>query len=183
VEDFSDRYENVGLSGFNYVMFAPGRTQKSPEPFRLNCHVYSATLYNNSLECRPRTFNDDVDLCLQVLASGFCTVQVNAFLVQKIRTMIVKGGQGGNYDADGRLKLARSLERLWPHVVTTDRRWNRAQAVVRYNWRKFDTPLRLKPGLDPANLPVRDYGLELKQVKEIRSKDLRDYHEQANQNG
>jgi hypothetical protein len=35
---------------------------------------------------------------------------------------------------------------------------------VRDNWLRFDTPLKLKPGIDLAKLPQNDYGLQLVQV-------------------
>lgn len=38
-------------------------------------HVYSCTLILNSIEQRWRLlYNDDTDLCLQVLAAGWCTI-------------------------------------------------------------------------------------------------------------
>src|SRR6476620_1070190 len=63
IEDFTERYENIGLSGFNYCMFVPGYAQK---PIVFNCHVYSATLINNQMPYKWRLiYNDDTDLCLQ----------------------------------------------------------------------------------------------------------------------
>lgn len=168
-EDFTDRYENIAISGLNYVMFAVGG--KMP-PFITNCHVYSCTLIDNALPYRWRgRYNEDTDMCLQVLADGHCTVLLNAFLVQKLRTMVVGGGNTELlYRGDGRLAMARALERVWPRVVTTKRRWGRPQHVVRDSWRKFDTPLRLKPGIDLAALPpVDDYGIALTQVRPTKS--------------
>jgi len=179
VEDFCDRYENVAVAGLNYEMFMKA-SQRVP-PFYLNCRVYSCTLILNSIPHRWRTrYNDDTDLCLQVLADGWCTVLCNAFLAKKTQTMKVKGGNtAALYQGDGRLKMARSLERLWPGVVKTDRRFKRPQHVVKDAWRRFDTPLRLKPGIDLAALPkVNEYGMTLKQVKPIKSEALRRLVEQ-----
>lgn len=167
-EDFTDRYENVGLSGLNYDMF--GVNQR--KPFVQNCHVYSCTLVNNLIpyEWRgPR--NEDTDLCLQVLAGGWCTILLNCFLVKKKWTMTVKGGMTDvMYDADGRLKMARGLERRWPYVVETRRRFQRPQHVIRDAWRRFDTPLRLKEGVDLSALPkVDEYGMDLVPVQPIKS--------------
>ncbi len=65
-EDFTDRYENVAVAGLNYQMFAING--KMP-PFCLNVHVYSCTLVLNSLPNKWRgRYNEDTDLCLQVLA-------------------------------------------------------------------------------------------------------------------
>lgn len=85
IEDFTDRYENIALAGMNYEMF--GATYKAP-PFYLNCHVYSCTLIMNQVQNRWRVrYNDDVDMCLQVLSDGWCTVLFNAFLIQKATTI------------------------------------------------------------------------------------------------
>lgn len=174
-EDFTDRYENVAISGMNYAMFAPRGAQR--RPFLVNQHVYSATLVNNAIEQRWRLFyNDDTDMCLQVLAAGWCTIQFNAFLVEKAPTMKISGGNTTDlYQGDGRLKMARSLQRMWPHVVETDRRYQRPQHVVRGAWKGFDTPLRLKPGVDLAKLAEQpnEYGLTLTQVKPTQSARLR----------
>jgi hypothetical protein len=87
VEDFTDRYENIAISGLNYQMFG---TPQSP-PFYLNVHVYSCLLIRNSLPQRWRgRYNEDTDLCLQVLSAGWCTVLVNAFLANKMTTMKMK---------------------------------------------------------------------------------------------
>jgi hypothetical protein len=173
VEDFADRYENVAVAGMNYNMFAP-EGQVYP-PFWLNCHVYSCMLLLTGLPNRWRgRYNEDTDYCLQVLADGWCTVLVNAFLAKKVWTMQMKGGNtDALYRGDGRLKMARELERRWPHVVTTRRRFRRPQHVIRNQWRGFTTPLRLRPGLDLAVLPPNEYGMELVQVQPIKSESLR----------
>lgn len=170
-EDFVDRYENVAIAGLNYVMFA----MDTKKPFVLNAHVYSCTLVLNSTPHRWRgRYNEDTDMCLQVLSDGWCTVQMNAFLVQKLGTMTVKGGNtDALYKGDGRLKMARSLERLWPGVVETKRRFDRPQHVIKHAWRHFDTPLKLKPGVDLAKLPANEYGMKLVQVRSVKSEDLK----------
>lgn len=174
VEDLADRYENVAIAGLNYDMFAPeGLT--SP-PFVLNCRVYSCTLVDNACPYRWRlAYNDDTDICLQALADGACTILVNAFLQKKIWTCHVKGGNTDDlYQGDGRLKMARALERAWPGVVKTDRRFQRPQHVVRDGWKKFDNPLKLRKGIDLDSLPpVDEYGMKLVEVAPIRSEALR----------
>ena len=173
MEDFTDRYSNISVSGPNYVMFGVSGTQK---PFSLNVHVYSATLVNNEVPISWRLlYNDDTDYCLQSLAAGWCTVLVNAFLAYKLRTMIMGGGNTDDlYQADGRLKMARMLERYWPGVVSTDRRWQRPQHIVAGAWKKFDTQLKLKPGIDLEAMPkVDEYGLKLKAVAPVKSEYLK----------
>lgn len=169
-EDFTDRYENVAVSGLNYQMFAV----KATKPFVTNCHVYSCTLVNNAAPYRWRgRYNEDTDLCLQALAGGWCTVLLNVFLANKLRTMAMPGGNTDLlYTDDGRLKMARELERRWPGVVTVERRFQRPQHVV--NWKKFDTPLRLRDGLNLSEMTAEDeYGLSIVETKPIRSAALR----------
>lgn len=166
VEDFTDRYENIGISGLNYQFFGvPGMP-----PFYLNQHVYSCMLIGNDLPFRWRgRYNEDTDLCLQVLSAGLCTVLVNVFLIHKVATMTMKGGNMTDlYQGDGRLTMARDLERAWPGVVTTTRKFKRSQHHVREQWRLFDTPLKRREDVDFSKLPATDeYGLSLRAIGDV----------------
>lgn len=182
IEDFTDRYENVGLSGMNYSMFVPDR-DKFP-PFQLNCHIYSATLSCNKMPYKWRLrYNEDTDLCLQVLAGGLCTLAFNAFLVKKMTTMLMKGGNTDKLykgTADGRLIMSKTLERMWPGVVRTGRRFRRPQHIVFDGWKRFDTPLIKKPDLDIPAGP-NEYGMTLTAQQAIQGEELKElfneYHE------
>lgn len=168
-EDFTDRYENVALSGLSYDIFGV----RLLRPFVANVHVYSCTLVNHAAPHRWRgRYNEDADLCLQVLADGWCTLLVQAFMVKKRMTMKTRGGNTDElYADDGRLRMARSLERAWPGVVETKRRFQRPQHVVRNAWKHFDTPLRPRPR---EEWPPVDYPIELTQVApEVSSPRLR----------
>ena len=172
VEDFTDRYENIAIAGLAYQMFVPGG--RKIQPFFLNCHVYSCLLIRNDLAYRWRgRYNEDTDLCLQVLSGGWCTVLTNAFVIHKMQTMKMKGGNTQElYDGDGRLKMARSLERMWPGVVETKRRWRRPQHYVAKDWKCFTQPLKLK-----ADAPAPDrerYAMRLRVLKEIKSDTLKE---------
>lgn len=174
-EDFTDRYVNIGLSGLNYSMFCPDH--KRYPPFVTNCKVYSCTLINNAIPYRWRgPYNDDTDLCLQVLSGGWCTVSLNAFLQFKTATMTMRGGMTdsntNNYQGDGRLRMARTLERRWPGVVETKRRFHRPQHVVKNAWKNFDTPLKLKEDIDLDSLEPNEYGMKLNATKEVKSRRL-----------
>lgn len=180
-EDFTDRYTNIGVAGLNYQMFV---TDVCPVPYYLNCHVYSCSLVDNRLPFRWRgRYNEDTDLCLQVLSAGLCTVALNAFMAHKQRTMVAKGGNTDalDYHNDGRLRMARALERQWPYVVQTRRRFRRPQHVVRGAWRGFDQPLIRRTDIDWENLPpVDEYGLRVVQVAdEIRSPVIRRIYDEA----
>jgi hypothetical protein len=180
IEDFVDRYTNIAIAGMNYKMFCPDNRKKPP--FVLNCHVYSNLLIKNDIitahnqspiRWRGR-YNEDTDLCLQVLSNNYCTVQLNAFLIDKVATMTTKGGNTDElYQGDGRLRMARSLERDWPGITETKRRFQRPQHVIKNAWKHFDTPLIRKPD---AQIPTQpnNYGMILKQVKpEVKSSLIR----------
>ena len=175
-EDLTDRYENVAISGLNYTMFALQGGKQPKIPFKRNVHVYSCSLVLNEIPDSWRgRYNEDTDLCLQVLSGGWCTILLNAFMVDKVRTMTLKGGNtDALYHGDGRLKMSRSLERLWPGVVSTERRFNRPQHVVHDSWGKFDTPLRLKAGIELSAIGENEYGLTLTEIKPVQSEVLRD---------
>ena len=167
-EDFSERYDNIAVAGLNYFMWLPNG--KHWPPFYQNVRVYSCSLILNSLPYQWRgRYNEDADFCLQVLSAGWCTVLLNCFFAWKTPSMILRGGNtDALYHGDGRLKMARSLERLWPGVVETKRRFSRPQHVVHNQWRHFDTPLRLKPDAVIPQEP-NEYGMQLQQVKPIQS--------------
>lgn len=171
-EDFVDRYENVAVAGLDYVMF--GMYPK--RPFSTNIRIYSCSLVLNSIPYRWRCeYNDDADLCLQVLSGGWCTVLFHAFMIQKIGTMKMGGGNtDALYRGDGRLRMARSLERLWPGVVKTSRRFGRPQHWINGAWSKFDTPLKRKPEAEVEKMEkVDEYGMRLVEVKEVQSEKLK----------
>lgn len=148
VEEFTDRYRNIAIAGINYSMFGfcSGGTAAGKLPaFYLNSRVYSCLLIRNDLSYRWRgRYNEDTDLCLQVLTDGLCTVNVNVFLIKKKATMTCKGGNTDElYQGNGRLKMARSLEQQWLHkpgLVKTIKRFGRPQHLV--NWKTFKTQLQ-----------------------------------------
>jgi hypothetical protein len=163
-EDFTDRYENVGISGLNYQMFVPADT---PVPFRTGVHVYSVVLVNHEMPCRWRLpLNEDTDLCLQALVDGWATLSINVFMANKMQTMKVPGGNTERYAGAGRLEMARMLAAAWPGIVEVKRRYGRPQHVVR--WNAFDVPLMQGP---PR--PVETYDLRLKAVRDVESPAVR----------
>jgi hypothetical protein len=181
-EEFVDRYENVAIAGFNYEMFVPNGF--SAPPFYLNVHVYSFTLFLNSLPFGWRgRYNEDTDICLTALSKGWCTVLFNAFLAKKVRTMNLGGGNTDElYRGDGRLVMAKSLERSWPYVVRTDQRFKRAQHIVRGNWKGFDTPLKRRTDIDWSKIvgTTDEFGMQLSKVSEIKSPAVQALLEQFN---
>lgn len=162
-EDFVDRYDNVGMAGFQYYMFVIRKRDYWP-PFALNTRIYSCILLDNKLPFRWRgRYNEDTDLSLRVLKSGLCTVLFYAFLAEKMATMTMKGGNTSElYVDDGRLKMAQELERRHPDVTRITHKWGRYQHVVDY--RPFrGTKLRLREGVVVPK-GVNDYGMKIARV-------------------
>lgn len=159
VEKFSDRYENIALSGFNYFMFA--KRKDAIPPFILNTRIYSCILIKNDIQYRWRgIYNEDTDLSLRVLKDGWCTVLFNAFLALKQTTMTMKGGNTDElYQDDGRLKMAESLRDQHPDIVKVTRKWGRWQHHVDYSGFKKNK-LILKSGVVLPDGPD-NFGMEL----------------------
>lgn len=160
-ENFADRYENVALLSLNsifFVMISKGRSSKtSYPPFYVNHRCYTIILFLNALPNRWRPpNNEDTDMSLQVLADGWCTILLNAFLIDTETTMVAKGGQTEGFRMGARLKMVRALERRWPGVVTVGRRFGHPQHFIKDNWRRFDTPLKLKEEIDLSSMKEID---------------------------
>jgi hypothetical protein len=177
LEDFTDRYLNIGITAFNYVMFVTNVTKK---PFYLNVHAYSALLIKNDMPFKWRMkYNEDVDLCLQVLHNKLCTVLFNVLMVQKTSTTIkMKGGnqdelyEGNAYDK--KVLKARSLEEIWPQYSETKIKFNRPHHYI--DWRKhFKHGLIRNPLYDWKSLKkINNYGMKLKAVREVKADSLKE---------
>ena len=131
-EEFTDRYENVSISGFNYD-FLCAQNSKYP-PYYLNTRVYSCILIKNSIKHRWRgRYNEDTDLSIRVLKDGDCTILFNAFMCGKTATMQMGGGNTDElYKGTGRLDMAQSLVNQHPDIARISWKWDRWQHHVDY---------------------------------------------------
>ena len=161
-EDFTDRYENVPISGLNYRFFMVP-TDSHP-PYYLNTRVYSCILIDNTLKHKWRgRYNEDTDLCIRALKDGFCTILFNAFLQEKAGTMTVKGGNTDElYADDGRLKMAKSLQEQHPDICTVTWKFNRWQHQVNYTVFEKNKLIRkknveIKQGIDNYGLVLNTF--------------------------
>jgi hypothetical protein len=135
---------STDISGFERKTFS----MKPPKrPFKRNCHVYSAMLIRCSLPYRWRLkYNEDIDLCLQVLHAEGTTSCCIYYLAEKISTS--NKMKGGNQDElykgnDPKKKLlkAKMLEKVWPQYAKTVIRFNRYHHLV--NWKVFQKPRKV----------------------------------------
>jgi hypothetical protein len=131
---------NIDIAGFEEYNFSVRPPKK---PFKHNCHVYSAMLIKNDLPYRWRLkYNEDVDLCLQVLHNGGSTASCVYYLADKVSTSNKQ--KGGNQDElykgndpNKKLLKAKMLEAVWPQYAKTVIRFNRHHHFV--DWKKFTT--------------------------------------------
>lgn len=160
-EDFSDRYENVAFSGFNYISFAPDRNERIP-PFLLNTRIYSMTLINNHIPYRWRgKFNEDTDICLRALKDGWCTILFNAFLGDKATTMKMKGGNTDTIynQTNNRIEFAESLRDQHPDVVEVVWKFDRWHHKVNYKPFSKNKLIRKKDIIIKNG--INNYGMKL----------------------
>ncbi len=162
-EDFTDRYENIALSGLQYGMFTPALYKCNPAIF--NTRIYSCILIKNNIPYRWRgIYNEDTDLSLRVLKDGWCTFLMQAFVCQKIATMEMKGGNTDELykqdeKFDSRLKMAKSLQRQHPDVVKITRKWRRWQHSVDYRPFKGNRLIKKEGVIIPEG--INNYGMVL----------------------
>lgn len=145
VEDFVDRYKNIGQAGLNYSKFCKGMN-KIP-PYVTNTRIYSFLLNNNDVVGKEfnwrGTWNEDTILSLDILKAGYCTVQFNQMLGAKITTQKVKGGNTAEFYAkDGTYLKSLMLEKAHPDVAKVEWKFSRWHHEVDYSG--FKQELQLK---------------------------------------
>lgn len=159
IEQFSERYTNVALSGMQYALFCPRKEKQYP--MIINTRIYSIILIRNDIPYRWRgRYNEDTDLSLRALKDGWCTLLFQSFVATKAATLTMKGGNTDQlYKGDGRLKMAQSLQKQHPDVTKIKQKWGRWQHSVDYRPFKRNK-LILKPGVE-VKKQVNNYGIEL----------------------
>jgi hypothetical protein len=159
METFCLRYANVGMAGPDYWMFQPSR--ETAPPFNVGTRIYSCNLIRNDLPLRWRgRYNEDTDLSLRMLKSGWLTVLFNAFLQYKLPTQTLSGGCSTDfYEVEGTLPKSRMLVAMHPDVARLVWKFGRWHHHVNYApFRK----LRLvkRADYDPAEEVGIDYTLK-----------------------
>lgn len=166
MEDFVDRYHRVSMAGPNYFMFVSRKEKRIP-PFVLNTKLYSCNLILNSAPFRWRgRYNEDVDLTLRMLKSGWCTIQFNAFLQYKMPTQTIRGGNTDTVYSVGTLPKSQMIARLHPDVAKVVRRFGRWHHYVDYG--PFKRNLLRKKAGDETLKGVDNYGMSLVQLESKR---------------
>jgi hypothetical protein len=172
MEDFILRYKNIAMSGPNYFFFSPRKVKQ--EPFVTNTRIYSCNLIRNDLPFRWRgRYNEDTILSLDMLKAGWCTVQFNAFLQDKMQTQKLKGGntsefyhaegvveEGKKYSDTGTIAKSMMQVKVHPDVSKIVHKFGRVHHHVDYSSFKNNKLIKYD------NAVIRDgiynYGMELK---------------------
>ncbi len=160
-EDFTDRYENVAMSGFNYYSFC--KKVDGVPPYYLNTRIYSCILIKNDIPYRWRgLYNEDTDLSLRVLKDGYCTILFNAFLAGKVTTMRMRGGNTNDVygNTNNRKEFAESLVRQHPDVAKVTWKFNRWHHQVNYKPFKNNKLIKKQGLIIPDR--INNYGMILK---------------------
>jgi len=163
MEDFCLRFENVGMAGPQYFMFAP-RKAKLP-PFVMNTRIYSCNLIRNDIPFRWRgRYNEDTILSLDMLKKGWVTIQFNAFLQDKLVTQRVPGGNTKEFYAkEGTLPKSKMLVQTHPDVSRIAWKFKRWHHYVDYGRFKCNKPI-YKKGVKLTGKP-NNYDMVLREVK------------------
>jgi TET-Associated Glycosyltransferase len=161
MEEFCDRYLNVGMAGPNYEFFAP---RKAALPVMvLNTRIYSCNLIRNDLPFRWRgRYNEDTDLSLRILKAGWVTISFNAFLQKKRPTQTVAGGCTTDFYArEGTGPKTRMQVQLHPDVSRIVYRFGRIHHHVDY--RRFQSNRLVRRADVDVPTGPDEYGLRLVQ--------------------
>lgn len=161
MEDFCMRYENVVMAGPNYFMFACSK-QKTP-PFTANTRIYSCNLIRNDITFRWRgRYNEDTILSLDILTAGLCTIQFYAFLQEKLRTQVLKGGNTGEFYAkEGTYPKSKMLVDVYPQYSRIVYKFKRVHHHVDYGPFKRNKLIRKTVEIPDG---INNYGMEIKNI-------------------
>lgn len=171
MEDFVTRYTNVAMAGPNYFFFAPRKTKQPP--FVTNTRIYSCNLIRNNQPFRWRgRYNEDTILSLDMLKAGFCTIQFNAFLQDKLGTQVQKGGNteafyhaegkvadGQKYADTGTVAKSQMMVKVHPDISKVVYKFGRVHHHVDYTGFKAQKLIRIGGlNIDSAD---NNYGMNL----------------------
>ena len=165
IEDLSDRYKNLYMSGMNYYSFVPEIIRNKTSCVR-NTRIYSCILMSVELKnildgvLWRGKYNEDTDLSLRLLKKGYPTILSNQYLCDKSTTMSVKGGNTSSiYQNDGLQKKLDSLIEQHPDVVKGTIKFKKVHHEV--NYKPFsDNKLEYRDDYTPSGTNF-EYGLKI----------------------
>ena len=146
-------------------------------PWIMNTRIYSCNLIRNDVPRRWRgRYNEDTILSLDMLKAGWCTVQFNALLQDKLDTQAMKGGNtsefyhaedkveaGKRYAANGTLAKSQMQVAVHPDVSKLVWKFSRWHHSVDYSPFKNNKLIRCVDVLIPQG--INNYGMRLNYLK------------------
>ena len=161
IEDWSDQWINLGMSGPHYAMFIPDR-RRQVRPITYNTRIYSCNLINHECPCEWRgQYNEDTILSIDMLKAGWGTALFNHLLIDKLKTGAMRGGNTDTIYTLGTEAKSELLRSVHPDVTRVGERFGRTHHYV--NYKAFTgVQLHRKPG----SPPLPDYNLTLVSINE-----------------
>tara|TARA_R110000851_G_scaffold132138_2_gene266452 strand:- start:4630 stop:5901 length:1272 start_codon:yes stop_codon:yes gene_type:complete len=167
IEDYTDLFKNVRLSGMQYSSMVPEITLNRP-PVIINSRIYSCILIDNSLPFRWRgKYNEDTDLSLRVLKQGDYTILFNCLQCNKQTSGSCKGGNQEiykGYTQDGYKTKFMALKEMHPLIVEKCAKFGKEwHHFIDYK-KHFKKDLIIKDDKETFKKilgPTNDYGLKI----------------------
>lgn len=159
IEDFVNRFDNIGIAGMQYQMFCAQTSRVAP--YATNNRIFSCILINNSIPHQWKgRFNEDVILSINTLKEGYSTLLYHQFLCDKIATQKVKGGNTEELYGDGTHQKSQMLVDMFPEIARHAYRFNRDHHYVDYSkFKNNKMPLKeefknLEDGIDNKGIYI-----------------------------
>lgn len=169
-EDFFTRFDNVAMASLNYSKFAK-EIDRLPA-YITNTRMYSCIFIRNDIPFRWRgRYNEDTIISLDALSNGWCTIQLNAFLADKLTTQRIKGGNNDMfYEKEGTYNKSKMLVDTYPQYATLVEKFHRIHHHVDYS--SFEQKLHYREDYQiPTNI-INDYGMRIVKIPEEWSLDV-----------
>jgi len=166
IEEYTDRYDNIYISGHDYSMFSIACATETL-PIMQNTRVYSSILIRNDItelsdkdgSIRWRgTYNEDTDLSLRILKLGLPTFTCKYISCGKEQTGVLKGGNTDTiYKDDNGKKKTQALIDAHPDVTKMTVKFGRYHHNVDY------TPFKNNVFIKKAN--TKKYINQMKMIE------------------
>lgn len=192
LENYIDQFENVYLSAPQSFCFIP-KNSRQHKGIVVNSRCYSCILIDHRLDdileerWRGR-YNEDTDLTLRVLSKGYCTLLFQNYVMDKLPSGTIKGGNTDTiYDGGSHKGYQAKYDELknnWPDIVKLKKNSHkdgRPHHQISYT-KLFKQELKLKDGVSYEGF--NEYGIlfekqdELeeitKKVEEIKIEEIKD---------
>lgn len=161
LEDYTDRFNDVYLSSFQYKSMIPEISLNRP-PIVINTRCYSCILIDNELDIKLNTgrwrgkYNEDVDLSIRVMKNKGYTLLMQNLQQNKLSTGSCKGGNSDIYANDGLKKKTESLIAQHPGIVSFCARFSKKYHHYIDYKKHFKRPLIFKDEIENLKNCLKD---------------------------